>query len=45
MKKLFKSKIEIIKFLEKFCYIKPIPNYINNIQNIIQKQEMKIPTK
>ena len=42
MKKLFKSKIEIIKFLEKFCYIKPIPNYINNIQNIIQKQQMKI---
>ena len=45
MKKLFKSKIEIIKFLEKFCYIKPIHNYINNIQNIIQKQQIKIPTK
>ena len=45
MKNKIINLIKIIKFLEKFCYIKPIPNYINNIQNIIQKQQMKIPTK
>ena len=33
------------KRIQNSTIIKYKPNYINNIQNIIQKQEMKIPIK
>ena len=35
----------LINVNKNFTILEYKPDYINNIQNIIQKQQMKIPTK
>ena len=45
MKNHLKAKQRLQNFTKNFTILEYKPDYINNIQNIIQKQQMKIPTK